>query len=303
MPVLSGFLPIPLALMIPFMGAQSLVIGKQFGEGFQYGKRKISAMSNEEFNKLTPAILAMNSRKELNQMIPTMQQSIQDMRSFQSFLIQELIATAKQLPSDIFQGLTEGQDPNAHLKDNPFGTTDLLKALQKAATGQLVGYKPRDEITQTQNLFDNQYRTSGPIGPQQPNLDSLYSSLTIAQLRKVRNSPNTWGNIPKTQRILIQKILDDNPIIQETTTDAISRTSSGITKQIATLYYNAVQAMILYRQSPSNTQSARTKRNQNLRKVIEAMKIYNRFVQLNRKPQLSIDTAKSLHLQKIIGKQ
>ncbi len=49
----SGFLPVPLPMMIPFMGAQSLVIGKMFGVGFQYGKRKISAMSNEEFNKLT----------------------------------------------------------------------------------------------------------------------------------------------------------------------------------------------------------------------------------------------------------
>ncbi len=60
MPILSGFLPIPLAMMIPFMGAQSLVLGKAFGEGFQYGKRKISAMTNEEFNKLTPSDIAAN---------------------------------------------------------------------------------------------------------------------------------------------------------------------------------------------------------------------------------------------------
>ncbi len=106
MPVLSGFLPIPLAMMIPFMGAQSLVLGKQFGEGFQYGKRKISAMTNEEFNKITPQKLAQNNANELRQMIPDMKRSITDMREFQSFIVKELIATAKQLPNDIFQGVT-----------------------------------------------------------------------------------------------------------------------------------------------------------------------------------------------------
>jgi len=106
MPILSGFLPIPLAMMIPFMGAQSLVLGKQFGEGFQYGKRKISAMSNEEFNKLTPAKLAQDNAEELKQMIPSMKGAITDMRSFQSFIVKELIETVKQLPGDIFGGIT-----------------------------------------------------------------------------------------------------------------------------------------------------------------------------------------------------
>ncbi len=102
MPLLSGFLPIPLAMMIPFMGSQSLVIGKQFGEGFQYGKRKISAMTNEEFNKLTPQKIAQDNAEELRQMIPSMKSSIQDMREFQTFIVRELIETAKQLPNDIF---------------------------------------------------------------------------------------------------------------------------------------------------------------------------------------------------------
>ncbi len=130
MVILSGFMPIPLAMMIPFMGAQSLVLGKQFGEGFQYGKRKISAMSNEEFNAITPAKLAQNNAEELKQMIPSMQQSITDMRGFQSFIVKELIATIKQLPGDVFTGLTEGQDPNAHFQNNPFGSKDLADAIK-----------------------------------------------------------------------------------------------------------------------------------------------------------------------------
>ncbi len=91
----SLFMPLPLAMMIPFMGAQSAVMAKQFGENFQYGKRRISAMSNEEFNALTPQKLSERTRQELKDMIPSMQDSITDMRIFQEFIIKELIDTMK----------------------------------------------------------------------------------------------------------------------------------------------------------------------------------------------------------------
>ncbi len=84
-------MPLPLAMMIPFMGIQSAVMAKQFGENFQYGKRRISAMSNEEFNKLTPTKLMQRANEELKDMIPTMKSSIVEMRDFQTFLIGEFI--------------------------------------------------------------------------------------------------------------------------------------------------------------------------------------------------------------------
>ncbi len=85
----SGFLPVPLPMMIPFMGAQSLVIGKMFGEGFQYGKRKISAMPNEEFNKLTFEAMMSNARDEMQASIPTMIQAMQDMKPMVAAVIHE----------------------------------------------------------------------------------------------------------------------------------------------------------------------------------------------------------------------
>ncbi len=84
-------MPLPLAMMIPFMGIQSAVMAKQFGENFQYGKRRISAMSNEEFNKLTPAMLQERTNAELKAMIPNMQQSIIDMQGFQEFLVKQFV--------------------------------------------------------------------------------------------------------------------------------------------------------------------------------------------------------------------
>ncbi len=91
------FMPLPLAMMIPFMGIQSAVMAKQFGENFQFGKRRISAMSNEEFNKLTPQTLNENANRELKSMIPSMEKSIIEMRSFQTFLIQEFIKMIQEV--------------------------------------------------------------------------------------------------------------------------------------------------------------------------------------------------------------
>ncbi len=88
----SGFLPVPLPMMIPFMGAQSLVIGKMFGEGFQYGKRKISAMPNAEFNKLTFEDMMSNARDEMRASIPTMQHAIQDMLPLVETIVSEFTA-------------------------------------------------------------------------------------------------------------------------------------------------------------------------------------------------------------------
>ncbi len=87
----SGFLPVPLPMMIPFMGAQSLVIGKMFGEGFQYGKRKISAMPNEEFNKLTFEKMMSNAREELKSAIPTINASMQDMDEMVEVVVNEFL--------------------------------------------------------------------------------------------------------------------------------------------------------------------------------------------------------------------
>ncbi len=107
----SGFLPVPLPMMIPFMGAQSLVIGKMFGEGFQYGKRKISAMSNEEFNKLTFEDMMSNAREELKASIPTMQAALQDMTPLVETIIQEFTAYLSKVLQAVPEVATELVSP------------------------------------------------------------------------------------------------------------------------------------------------------------------------------------------------
>ncbi len=105
----SGFLPVPLPMMIPFMGAQSLVIGKMFGEGFQYGKRKISAMPNEEFNKLTFEDMMSNARQEIKASVPTMNAAMQDMQPMVEVVVREFFNYVT-LVTKIVTGTGEGEN-------------------------------------------------------------------------------------------------------------------------------------------------------------------------------------------------
>ncbi len=89
LPSIGFFAPLPLPMMIPFMGIQSAVMAEQFGTMFQYGKRRISAMSNEEFNALTPTILQERMTKQIQEMIPEMEKQIQAMGPLMEIILRE----------------------------------------------------------------------------------------------------------------------------------------------------------------------------------------------------------------------
>ncbi len=95
------FAPFPLALMIPFMAGQSLAMGEAFGKGFQYGKRKISSMSNEEFNALNFQQLSESIATDYKVMIPSIQKSIQASEQLQRTVLQEMGQLIKTIPSEI----------------------------------------------------------------------------------------------------------------------------------------------------------------------------------------------------------
>ncbi len=110
-PLPSTFMPLPLAIMIPFMGIQSGVMAQQFGMNFQFGKRKISAMSNEEFNKLTPEQMQADFSNMIKGLIPTFGDSLRDMRPFQRMIFEEMLAvfkTAVDLGIDVAVAGAEG---------------------------------------------------------------------------------------------------------------------------------------------------------------------------------------------------
>ncbi len=95
------FAPLPLAMMLPFMAGQSMMMGDAFGKSYQYGKRKISAMSNEEFNKLSAQDLAKEIVADFNTIIPSMKTAMAASTEFQGQIIQEMGNIIKSLPAEI----------------------------------------------------------------------------------------------------------------------------------------------------------------------------------------------------------
>lgn len=90
------------------MAYQSLAMGEAFGQGYQYGKRRISSLSNEEFNKLDFKTLSKSLQSDISSGIPAMKAQMTNFATLQSDVIKELINYAKQLPQDIVSGFTGG---------------------------------------------------------------------------------------------------------------------------------------------------------------------------------------------------
>jgi len=117
------------------MGAQSLVIGKMFGEGFQYGKRKISAMPNEEFNRLSFEDMMSNARTEMQASIPTMQKALQDMQPMVETVVHEftnyLSLVLERAPKELGQVTQSIREVTGFNKVNDM----LVKLIAEAKTG------------------------------------------------------------------------------------------------------------------------------------------------------------------------
>ncbi len=93
------------------MGSQSAVMMKMAGEQWQYGKRRISAMTNEEFNKLTPIKLYEIETSELRAMIPLMQESMRDMNKLTPIIVTEMIKMFEDFVTILYQKI-QGETDN-----------------------------------------------------------------------------------------------------------------------------------------------------------------------------------------------
>ncbi len=107
---ISAFTAVPNPQMLAFMATQSFLMMQMAGAGWQYGKRKISAMKNEEFNALTVTSLLQSETADVRAAIPTIIQSINDMTPMVGHIvaqygdfIKEIIKATPQLVSNIYQ--------------------------------------------------------------------------------------------------------------------------------------------------------------------------------------------------------
>ncbi len=108
------------------MGIQSAIMAWQFGSNFQAGKRWISAMDNNTFNKLTPTSLMIDNTNAIREMIPTMQDSLGMMTP----LVKTVILEFGKMITEAFDVLNPFKDNNGfNFWDPEFNIFNLRKNL------------------------------------------------------------------------------------------------------------------------------------------------------------------------------
>ncbi len=177
---LGFFAPLPLAVMIPFMAMQSGAMALAFGTYFQYGKRRISAMSNEEFNAIQPGDIYKGITDTINAMIPSFREQNASMQGLQQEILKQLMEYAKQaaqtLPGQIGDVVKAGaQTIGAKGPIEAFGAEIIkiqnsMDQISHDISHALLphGY-PTSEIGTTPNqLYIQPQNQPGFIGPPKP---------------------------------------------------------------------------------------------------------------------------------------
>ncbi len=100
-------MPLPLPIMIPFMMWQSAAIAAGFGTYFQYAKRRVSAMSNDEFNKSNPHDLVNAMYDEL---IVAMPSSFKKIESLTPIILDSMLKMLTDA-AEWFSGVLGGTGP------------------------------------------------------------------------------------------------------------------------------------------------------------------------------------------------
>ncbi len=194
------FAPFPLALMVPFMAGQSLAMGEAFGKGFQYGKRKISSMNNEEFNALNFQQLSESIATDYKTMIPSLKKSIEASDELQRAVFKALGDLLLDIPDSIksfFQEATSsatggtltsyGTSPTSAQLVDPRGINALLSLwesigiIKKGSTSKFQEQytDQRDKAIQKSDDLIFQENKQGPTVTPRPTIPTPSSNTLV----------------------------------------------------------------------------------------------------------------------------
>ncbi len=130
------------------------MMGEAFGKGFQYGKRKISSMSNEQFNALTADDLGKSIQTDYNQIIPHLGQAVKQSSDFQSLVIKEIIDVIKNLPADIIGGFTGTSTPETtSTAASVYGVSGTVTDVRQGGRDVRVNESALQEIEELARLY------------------------------------------------------------------------------------------------------------------------------------------------------
>ncbi len=301
------------------MFMQSAAMALAFGSFFQYGKRKISAMSNEEFNPLTPEELTANLMSSVNNMIPTVQQSFHQMEQM-NVLIQDAMAKYfNQAVGKIEQWIQTGgrnlqQNIQTKLTDPITGAIEdfIDSGGQILPSAGAEDYIPINQQTTTNQPTYSPIETwlSKWINPQ----------TGISQLKRMTQAEANYAlqqmskgnlNLFKQWRTQLIKHMDSFNVKPLTSSQQnvkikqaiqTSTTAGSITQNIALFFSQVRDALNNYKKVMKSSTKTQAQRNASLKTFILVMKKYNVFVARNRKPNLQVDTAKSIKALRLVPK-
>ncbi len=206
------FSPLPLAMMIPFMATQSLAMGEAFGKSFQYGKRKISAMSNEDFNKYTFADMMNEQTINYKMMIPKLHEQMEASQQMQQDIFTEMIKIIPAFMAAVIDSITslDAYKQFNEPQDTPFGkvyppgSSTLVSGTQLAPPAQLELTSHGDTIT-TPPPPTNELSS---IGDRRIAFKSQYKNWTKYSLTQVQKIP---GKFNKEEMLWLDDMIRNAP--------------------------------------------------------------------------------------------
>ncbi len=289
--------------MIPLLFVQSLLIGAGFGIGYQGERRKLSAMSNEEFNKTNLGMHAFDefkgilARQDFGQMLNLMHPLTDKLATAFGELLQKM----PSLAGSVIDTALGNPPPSGNTRIQAPGVASFISALP-------LSVNPQSALAPVQEQIDRLKTPARKFSSVETYVSTWidvtrrtthYTNITLAQAKYILGEFSK-GNLGQeflfARGPLVKKLDDLQPKILTSaeqnikTQEVIKQTATGLVAEIAMLYQRIINAF---------NHKDRVKSRQ---LALTAMKTYNRFVQLNRKPHLAVDTMKSLNAHHPVGK-
>ncbi len=318
------FTPLPLPIMIPFMFMQSAAMALAFGSNFQYGKRKISSMSNEDFNKMSALDMNVDLANTVTSMIPSVEQSFRQMEKMNVTILDSMARYFAQAIEFGFNVLTgkqaiQGTDSHfdvGHVLENltdPFGPNSDTQLSPEDISGLrgAAGSPPPAAVVKLPTITYNANERWAQrwLNPQKK-IANLASTTfqEISFLLKLRADGKLFPKWSTLGTILLREYNVKKPIpkTQDDTPAAILASgASGNVKRIATEYSAIVKLLGII-----TSTKARASRDPRLASGLSAairqfrtmVSKFNIFVQGIRKTNLAINADKSIQSGRVIPK-
>ncbi len=257
-----------------------MIMGDAFGKAYQYGKRKISSMTNEEFNKLTADDLAKQLVADYTTMIPHLEQAMSASKQFQNVIVKEIAELIPTLPKQVTTGIFEGIREEAKAIIDEFG--NLIPTVPQAHADTGPGSTATDVLDTSVSTINYENLSLTEISNLRRQMQKLnqtntteYANLTMLFNLKTKQKRDTGSVMAPsgTERQSTQKEREQIPEQMK---------HIAFKKEADALYQTVANTLLTY------TKGGRT--NDKLNRMLKHAKIYNQFVQRNARSDLTIDT-------------